>query len=318
LLIKMLRLARLLRLVRLLRFKMFAELRMIVQGVFAGIRVFGWAIVLLFFVIFLLGIVFRILVGDSEPEFSSLPKSMFTLFRCFTDGCDSYQGTPLTERLAAKWGSVFVAPYALVYLFVTFGIFNMIMAVFIDNVANEQHLRKLREIGESSVRTRTRLQRIFKKLFKGEITTPGGVKLKERFMNYFLELPIVKTVLEDVRKSRSNSKSSLDFQNERLDSVRSEPSISGSVSREEFNAWLEDEALTALLDEMDIQMASKYEIFDALDVNMNGDLELTEVIDGLMKLRGQMTKSDIVAIRMKVRYITGVITDWAESTDHTL
>merc|ERR1740121_3510829 len=73
LLLKMLRLGRLTRLVRLLRFKIFHELKMMLQGVFSGGRVLFWAVVLLFVVIYLLGIIMRKLVGDSSsqqfPEF---------------------------------------------------------------------------------------------------------------------------------------------------------------------------------------------------------------------------------------------------------
>merc|ERR1712224_1089595 len=84
--IKLLRLARLGRLVRLLRFKIFHELKMMVQGVVSGMRVLAWAIVLLLFVVFLLGIVCRNLLSD-QPEFSTVDRAMFSLFRCFTDGC---------------------------------------------------------------------------------------------------------------------------------------------------------------------------------------------------------------------------------------
>jgi len=51
-LLKMLRLARLARLVRLLRFRAFQELKLMVEGVFSGIRVLAWAIVLLALCIF--------------------------------------------------------------------------------------------------------------------------------------------------------------------------------------------------------------------------------------------------------------------------
>lgn len=39
------------------------------------------------------------LLGVSEelPEFGTLTESMLTLFRCFTDGCTAYDGTPLQD-----------------------------------------------------------------------------------------------------------------------------------------------------------------------------------------------------------------------------
>ena len=79
---KVLRLARLARIIRALRFKAFHELKLrlgsfvecihaaescrasrnscrIVMGVFSGLRVIGWAIVLLIFVIYAIGVVLR-------------------------------------------------------------------------------------------------------------------------------------------------------------------------------------------------------------------------------------------------------------------
>merc|ERR1712113_45800 len=84
-LLKILRLARLGRLVRAIRFKVFSELRDMVLGVLSGVRVLFWAIVLLFFIISVGGLILRKLVGHLEEEFRNVPSSMFTLFRCFTD-----------------------------------------------------------------------------------------------------------------------------------------------------------------------------------------------------------------------------------------
>ena len=36
---------------------------------------------------------------------------MFTLFRCFTDGCESYDGKPLMERMRPKYGVLLVATW---------------------------------------------------------------------------------------------------------------------------------------------------------------------------------------------------------------
>eukprot|EP00928_Gymnodinium_smaydae_P033202 TRINITY_DN23846_c0_g1_i1.p1 TRINITY_DN23846_c0_g1~~TRINITY_DN23846_c0_g1_i1.p1 ORF type:complete len:316 (+),score=47.66 TRINITY_DN23846_c0_g1_i1:354-1301(+) len=115
-LLKMLRLARLARLIRLMRFKMFNELKMMVEGVFFGVRVLLWAIVLLFFLIFFLGIVMRTVVDEEYAEFKSLLSAMFTLFRCFTDGCTAYDGTPLQERLRQGYGQNVGSIFMIIYL----------------------------------------------------------------------------------------------------------------------------------------------------------------------------------------------------------
>jgi len=277
-LIKMLRLARLMRLVRLLRFPIFSELKMIIQGVFSGIRVLAWAIILLTFVIFVLGIIFRKLVGDNEPELSTVPSAMFSLFRCFTGGCDAYDGTPLTERLRSNYGASFTVGYSLVYLFVTFGIFNLIMAVFIDNVSTQQHLRKLRDIGETSQATRENIIRVLDKLYQDDAGVP------EETLKAF--------VAESFRRF----------------TVAGKPSSGDNiVTRAVFDNWLTKSAMLTLLRNIDIETATKHELFDVLDVNMDGCLSKDEVASGLMRLRGAVTKSDIVAIRMQVRFMSKLI-----------
>ena len=75
-----------------------------IQGVFTGLRVLFWAVVLLVGCMYLLGVVTRTLIGNVEEltvreEFGTVPAAMFTCFRCFTDGCAATDGTPLQEHL---------------------------------------------------------------------------------------------------------------------------------------------------------------------------------------------------------------------------
>ena len=49
-----------------------------------------------------------------------------------------------------------------------------------------------------------------------------------------------------------------------------------------------------------IETATKSELFDVLDADMGGELTLSELRNGLMRLRGPITKSDIVAVRLEI------------------
>ena len=129
--IKLLRLARLARLVRPLRYDFFMKLKLMVDGVIAGVRVLRLAIFLLFGVIFGLGILTRVRFGTeprAQQEFSTVPKSMSTIVRCFTDGCSTYGGQPLQDVLFEELGWPFLIGYCLTIVFVTIGLFNLIMA----------------------------------------------------------------------------------------------------------------------------------------------------------------------------------------------
>merc|ERR1712232_264287 len=121
--------------------------KMMVQGVFAGLRVLFWAIVLFFVFVFVLSVVMRQIVGHHPSNiytasFDTLTNSMFTLFRCFTDGCTGVDGSPLMVHLAKQYGELFMICYMLVFLFVTIGLFNLIMAIFVDNVMESTRQRK--------------------------------------------------------------------------------------------------------------------------------------------------------------------------------
>merc|ERR1719203_2363576 len=90
------RLTRMMRLLRLLRLRIFKELALMVKGVIAGLRTLFWAIVLLVFVTYAVGVILRQTVGEDHVEmndpyktvlFNSISWSMATTFRCFTTDC---------------------------------------------------------------------------------------------------------------------------------------------------------------------------------------------------------------------------------------
>ena len=70
------------------------------------------------------------------------------------------------------------------------------------------------------------------------------------------------------------------------------------VTRDEFNHWLAShEGLLDTLEDAEIDLSCKSDLFDVLDADMSGELEFEEMIDGLLKCRGPASKTDIIAIR---------------------
>merc|ERR1719440_1932534 len=76
------------------------------------------------------------------------------------------------------------------------------------------------------------------------------------------------------------------------------------LTKDNFEAWLEDKAFLNMLEDLDIGTSNKSELFDVLDCDLSGELEVDEVISGLMKLRGPSDKTDAVACLLGVRYMT--------------
>lgn len=227
-------------------------------------------------------------IGPKEPELRSVLSAMFTVFRCVTDGCTTYQGPPLQERLAATYGPIFMLVYILVFMFVTFGLFNLIMAVFIDNVVTSSTARKQKELGLNTDRIKCLMEGTFAQLI-------------------FLERP---TLEQESKVQRGISKISPEagrrWSGMMSESARTFESLPAefAIPRNVFNLWLREPVVEQMLEMADIDTSNKFELFDVLDVDMGGELGLDELIAGLMRLRGPITKSDIVAMRSQVRFLT--------------
>eukprot|EP00930_Biecheleria_cincta_P040136 TRINITY_DN27529_c0_g1_i1.p1 TRINITY_DN27529_c0_g1~~TRINITY_DN27529_c0_g1_i1.p1 ORF type:complete len:749 (-),score=138.87 TRINITY_DN27529_c0_g1_i1:360-2552(-) len=291
-LVKMLRLFRLARLIRTLRFKIFDELKLMVMGVVSGLRVLAWAIVVLFALIYAIGLVMRTLVAckDDEPcempEFSGVITSMMTVFRCFTDGCTSNVGSPLQRNILDYSQYSFFA-YILLYMLVQVGVFNLIMAIFIDNVVGSQQSRKQKELSERTEKTEFLMKAKIATMLLQDADEITG--LGEGTKQYLSQTDV-------------NRKGGL----RKLMSVLFKaPDV--SISRSLFAKWLEDEEFIEVLNEAAIETSMKAELFNTLDADMGGTLDLQELFTGLMNLRGDVTKADLIGMSMKVRYCISLL-----------
>jgi len=66
-----------------------------------------------------------------------------------------------------------------------------------------------------------------------------------------------------------------------------------SINKQCFDMWLEDKQMLDLLDDMDIPTANRASLFHVLDSDMSGSLQMKEVVDGLMKLRGPAERDGV-------------------------
>eukprot|EP00434_Breviolum_minutum_P021753 symbB.v1.2.019201.t1/scaffold1512.1/size114451/12 len=300
--LKMLKLARLGRIVRLLKFKIFQELKLMIQGVFTGLRVLFWAVVLLVGCMYLLGVVTRTLIGNVEEltvreEFGTVPAAMFTCFRCFTDGCAATDGTPLQEHLRKKFGSLFMFPYILLFLFVTIGIFNLIMAVFIDNVADGSTKKRQRQLGQNAPKTAWLISSALRHIILTNLyQQEEGGEGNNRRMSKLLKEQIQS--LQEMYGYKAHTNAEYEEKTEQIRQQMTERDV--VVTKDEFNTWLNcEKELISRLDESEIDMSCKSDLFDVLDADLSGELEFEEMVDGLLKCRGPVSKTDIIAIRLK-------------------
>jgi len=298
-LLKVLRLARLFRLVRIMRFKMFKELKLMAMGLLSGIRALAWAIVLLMVVIYTISIITKSFFGDTHDEFKTVGAGMFTLFRCFTEACETYDGDPIPEKLyvEAKLERnevVFQFGYVLVTMLVTVGLFNLIMAVFIDNVTKSQNQRKQKELGESALDVEVSLKLLLARF----INEPGTDKPAAHVMERFSDDVVSKlTNLTDTGRKRHQLEQRVCA--DEAFKLLKECNI--NITREIFQAWLRDPEFVKVLEEADVDISNKFELFNILDVDLGGELSVHELLTGLMSLRGEVSKGDVVYILLRVR-----------------
>jgi hypothetical protein len=287
-LLKMLRLLKLARLVKALRYPFFDELKLMIFGVISGIRTLFWALVLLIGIIYFLAIIMNSIAKSDFVEFETVPQSMFTIFRCFTDGCAAYNGTPLSETLREEHGVIFVLAYILTIMLVTFGLFNLIMAVFIDNVLESGAKRRQQQLGVNSKYIRDRLSEMFAKLIMHSKTAAGNGH----------------HLLTNKEKKALQVQWELDCQ-AAFNALPPDLAINAEI----FAGWRRNSHFIDLLDDADIDSSNAHELFDALDADMSGSLTPTEIVNGLLKMRGPITKADMIAIRMKMGYTTIMLHD---------
>ncbi|CAK9015412.1 Sodium channel protein type 8 subunit alpha [Durusdinium trenchii] len=80
-----------------------------------------------------------------------------------------------------------------------------------------------------------------------------------------------------------------------------------TVTRDRFSKWLEHDSFTAVLERAGIDTSIRTQLFDILDADSGGLLNVDELISGLMSVRGHVTKGDIIAMSLKVRYISQLV-----------
>merc|ERR1712062_96822 len=69
---------------------------------------------------------------------------------------------------------------------------------------------------------------------------------------------------------------------------------SGSIDADEFNAVLADSELRTWLSAMELDVGDEGQLFELLDVDGDGELNLAELVDGISRLKGTARNYDVV------------------------
>eukprot|EP00931_Biecheleriopsis_adriatica_P072739 TRINITY_DN47153_c0_g1_i1.p1 TRINITY_DN47153_c0_g1~~TRINITY_DN47153_c0_g1_i1.p1 ORF type:complete len:558 (-),score=116.26 TRINITY_DN47153_c0_g1_i1:119-1792(-) len=270
---RVVRLARLGRVLRLMKLEIFKDLVTMTAGLIGGIQTLSWSAVLFLLICYVIGLTFRETLGKQRPVegiseyFDSVPRSMFTVFRCSFGDCSSGGGTPIFEAVQLEYGVVFSLIYSLFVWFIMIGLFNVIAAIFVESTMaaatmNEKEDQQKR-LGDDV-------------LFATRITT------------------LIRVMMEN-SEQRGSARKAL---SEALEEV-----MSINVTKENFANVLADERARKALDELDINRDDHRYLSDILDPCNDGSLSVGEIVDGLERLRGDPRRSDIVAVDLMVRQL---------------
>jgi len=306
-LLRFCRLIRLVRIVKVFRIRIMRDLRLMVKGLIAGIRTLFLAFILLFAVLYVMSGFATLTIGNSETAeklglteyFYNIPRSMFTAFRCFTGECVNEAGQPIHYMLAAEFGSPFVLAYVASYMLVTMGIFNVILAVYVDitmKAAKETDAVTAEQYSRESIRIARTTRELLKKfslahrvyhLNEGEEEEEDKAEAEESTRTKLAKMKTT-TMFEE------------DGMHEKI-----------AISKELFLLVVQDQTVQALMDELDLP-PDRANLFEIIDADGSGTLQITELLHGLLKIRGEINKSDAVASLLATRAVQHQVAELQE------
>jgi len=287
-LFRVVRLFRVFRVLRVLRLEIFTELKLMIRGTLGGMRTLMWSCILIFLPVYSMSLVLRETIDPNEvlanaednilEYFNSVPRSFFTVFRCIVIGeCSDTKGRPVMVLLTDTQGWAFGALYCVMAVFMSFGLFNVIVAMFVENVVQAAKAKEVQN----------RKERLRDKVFFA------------KKMSELLKI-VVEYAQNDEAAAPSVENCDID---QSVASVRDvfEQAADLEISKLIFEQVREDSRARRILDELDIADEDAGNLFDTLDCDNSGSIDIEELCNGIAKLRGKTCRSDIVGINFLVQ-----------------
>jgi len=295
-LLRGLRIIRVVRMVKLVSNPMLKDLANMLVGFIIGMPSLFWVLIFFLLVLFMIGLTFRFMFGPSrgqdllsqcgypddmvdfddplckisymygEEFFRSVPQAMFTTFRFMLGDYGTRGGKSLVVALAQDYGVKFQLLFVTWMIISIFGLFNIITAIFVD-------------------------------------TTVAGLKhndVKRKYIRQYERMYVAGKLTELLERARTMAlaqRSTLNHHRSLSSTGKNDGSCTRQVEMNEdtFVMIMEDPAVKQLLSDLDIDMFNPAGMFFTFDGEGNGSLSLQELAKGIMKLRGDLQKCDLIA-----------------------
>eukprot|EP00927_Polykrikos_kofoidii_P049661 TRINITY_DN4369_c0_g1_i2.p1 TRINITY_DN4369_c0_g1~~TRINITY_DN4369_c0_g1_i2.p1 ORF type:complete len:645 (+),score=93.48 TRINITY_DN4369_c0_g1_i2:71-2005(+) len=278
--LRIIRLARIAKIIRVLRLNIFKEFMLILNGIIGGARTLFASFVLILIPLYIVAMLLRETAGrlprgrdDATENFIDLPTSVYTMFRCVVAGdCSDKGGRPIFLMLALAHGWQYAAIYVITVLLMTFGLFNVIVAIYVENTVAAAKFNDI-------TLKYHRLQN------------------DEFFASKAKELLELVNSMHDEQTGTSCSSGAADF-------------FSREISRAFFQKLCENSRFREILCELDVAEEDQMGLFDTLDVDKGGSLDIEELITGVSKLRGDPRRADIISVGLTVGLLQSNLQDF--------
>jgi len=303
------RLVRLVRLARLVQLDIFEDLIAMITGIVGGAQTLMWAIALFFLIVYVTALLFREFFGrqhkmvecfghgdeaqcsgeyaDIYYYFNNVPRAMLTIFRYFFGDFTTDQGINLLEAIQYSYGTLAGMFVCVLYFMIAIGVFNVIAAIFVERtMAAAYALTKSRKTGRmnDTILWSTRITCLIRKLIEHHFDKCPGEE-NQVGQNLSESLPAIAAV---------------------------------PVTEFEFSSFIKDEVVIEALDDLEIDAADHKYLFDILDNDNTGSIFISQLVDGVRRLRGDPRRSDIITIDLMVRAIQEQTNMLCEGMEETL
>lgn len=295
-LLRFCRLIRLVRVVKVFRLRCMKELRLMVKGLVAGFRTLCLSFVLLIAVLYVISGFATMTIGSDQRtsdlglliHFETIPQAMFMAFLCFSGECIDRSGRPIHTLIANEFGIPFVMCYVVSYMLVSMGIFNVILAVYVDitmKAAKENDAMTAEQHARESIRIARTTRELLKKF-------AAAYRLYQD-MDNIDKMP------------------QLDFNNGAAPFTDNDIHAKIAITKELFLLVIQDRCVQRLMDELDLP-PDRANLFEAIDADGSGTLHVTELVQGLLQIRGEVKKSDAVATLLSTKALQNMVTEMRE------
>lgn len=208
------------------------------------------------------------------PFFNSVPRSMFTTFRCSFGDCSTSGGVPIFEYVNESYGAAASIFYCLFVFGVTIGIFNVISAIFVEST-----MAAASELQTSKKKARLQDEQLWNSkithLCRSIVAASQQIHVEGKLSDNIVALV------------------DLEVPREVIDEIVQLPHVKDALS------------------DLDINPEDHGHLSDLLDPDNGGTIGIIDFIDGIGRLRGDPRRSDIVSVDLMIRSVQQVLGDVA-------